>query len=546
MNQIFLPFKRWLAPPVFPNDEEKTAQARMMSTAGLYFIPVLIISAVFYIPMYATNKPAAWAIIVIVFAINSTGRYFIHRGNLTLAWLLSTTLLWLLYVALSIVSGGIFSPVLFGIVAMVVIIDIYHPTHIGMVIVVSSILIELVVTGMQLKGIVLPQLFPTSPMSTWLFFAMTLLFLLAMMNKFVGNLKESLQREHHFGQELTKTQKTLSESETRFRALSESSLASVYIIQEGRFLYVNPSLVNLFGYGPSELSGADPFVLIHPEDQDAVQKTLLALVINNENTARFDARCLRKNGETIYVEFLGSTAVLDDRPAIIGTIIDISERKKARLQIQKALLEKETLLNELYHRANNNMGLIIALLEMQASHIDDERLKTAFQAIINRIHSMKLVQQKLYQANDLSYINLKTYINDLIPLLMVSYSVSPGQILIIPEMEDVPVLVDTAIPCGLILNELISNSLKYAFPDEHPGIIRVELKKAISGDVNLCISDNGTGLPPGFDARRDAKLGLQSVFILAESQLRGNIRFSTDQGLTCKLSFKDDQYQPRV
>jgi two-component sensor histidine kinase/CheY-like chemotaxis protein len=224
----------------------------------------------------------------------------------------------------------------------------------------------------------------------------------------------------------------------------------------------------------------------------------------------------------------------------------ITERKRAEEQVKKSLAEKETLLRELYHRTKNNMAVIIALLGLQAASFEDERLQKEFVDAQNRIRSMALVHQKLYDARDLSRINLKEYISELVQLTKDSYSISPAQISVSYAMEDVFVLIDSAIPCGLIVNELISNALKHAFPAGQAGEIKVQLHRTGTGQVDLIIADNGKGVPQDFDFRLNGHLGIQNVFILVEHQLHGQVEFESHQGVTCRIRFQDTYYEARV
>jgi PAS domain S-box-containing protein len=251
-----------------------------------------------------------------------------------------------------------------------------------------------------------------------------------------------------------------------------------------------------------------------------------------------------------YKTILNSAApILDDENKIIGAVCinqDITDRKQAEEQIKKSLAEKETLLRELYHRTKNSMAVIISLLSMQSETFDDKSIVEAFTEATNRISSMALVHQKLYEAKDLSSINLKIYISELVPHMMKSFNISTGLLSLEFDMEDVFILIDTAIPCGLILNELITNSFKYAFPDNREGIFKVKLYKNESGEIELTVSDNGKGVSPGFDFRRDGHLGVQVIFALGENQLQGQVAFETEQGVACHLKFRDIFFEPRV
>lgn len=241
------------------------------------------------------------------------------------------------------------------------------------------------------------------------------------------------------------------------------------------------------------------------------------------------------------------------RKALAQARFELEERKKtarellvSEQQLKKALEEKETLLYELYHRTENNMGVICALLDLQAGYLSDKAQVTAFTDIKNRIHSMALVHQKLYQAQDLSRINLKEYITELAQLLMESYQISMGRICLVLDAEDVTVLIDTAVPCGLILNELISNVLKHAFPGNRDGEIRIRLQKISAHEILLEVSDNGVGVPASFDFKKNIGFGLRNIFIICEKQLRGSVAFSNVRGVTCRMQFRDDLYTLRV
>ena len=225
---------------------------------------------------------------------------------------------------------------------------------------------------------------------------------------------------------------------------------------------------------------------------------------------------------------------------------DVTERKRAEERIRKALSEKEILLRELYHRTKNNMSVIIALLGMQSRYFDDPRLREAFSEAQGRIRSMALVHQKLYEASDLSHVSLKDYIIDLMQLLLASHDISAEQVDLVTDMDDVPVLIDTAIPCGLVVNELLSNSLKYAFPAGRKGKIFLTLKRLPEGEVELKVGDDGVGLPAGYDVRKDGKMGLKTVFSLAENQLDAKVSFGGELPVSWCFRFADNLYHKRV
>ncbi len=222
------------------------------------------------------------------------------------------------------------------------------------------------------------------------------------------------------------------------------------------------------------------------------------------------------------------------------------KRKRGQEQIKKDLKEKEILLRELYHRTKNNMQVICSILKLQASRMEDQRVNKLFKKIETTIYSMALVHQKLLKSKDLSHLNLKDYFDSLLVLFEQSYIEPNKDISFHTDMEDINVLIDTAVLLGLIFNELISNAIKHAFPDKKSGMIKVNLHMSPQNYIVLEVSDNGVGLPKSFDIRKDINLGLETAIDLIEYQLDGKIDFKSRNGLHCKIVIKEELYQPRV
>jgi two-component sensor histidine kinase len=212
------------------------------------------------------------------------------------------------------------------------------------------------------------------------------------------------------------------------------------------------------------------------------------------------------------------------------------ERKKAQEQIKASLREKEILLKEIHHRVKNNLQIISSLLNLQAEYLKDTQTIAIFKDSQNRIQSMAIVHEKLYQSEDLATINLSDYIQDLVSNLSYSYEVNLESIVFKIDVEDVLLDIDTAIPCGLIINELISNSLKYAFPRGKSGEIWIKLKSSAKNQLRLIVSDNGMGLPENFDFNNTESLGLQLVDALT-IQLKGTIEIDRARGTKFLITF---------
>ena len=215
---------------------------------------------------------------------------------------------------------------------------------------------------------------------------------------------------------------------------------------------------------------------------------------------------------------------------------EIGERKSAEEKLRASLAEKEVLLREIHHRVKNNLQIISSLLDLQFSKTDDEETLLALRSSQDRINSMALVHEKLYRTSDISRIDFAGYVESLIGHLSGSHMTDPEQISVRMEIADVKLPIDKAIPCGLIINELVSNSLKHAFPEGRKGSVAIRLHADDRGVVTLAVADDGVGLPPGMDFRNTDSMGLQLVNMLT-SQLHGEISFSGGEGTAFTITF---------
>ena len=216
------------------------------------------------------------------------------------------------------------------------------------------------------------------------------------------------------------------------------------------------------------------------------------------------------------------------------------------LQIKASLREKEILLREIYHRTKNNMQVICSLLNLQSKYFKNEQVLKLSEETQNRIKSMAIVHEKLYQSKNLSSINLKIYIEDLTHSLFSSYLIDTNKILLKITAEDIPLTIDSAVPCGLVINEIITNSLKYAFPEGRDGEIRIDLHSRGEGLIELRIADDGISLPEDFDLKKTNTLGFQIITNLIENQLHGEIDLNLENGVEFRIKFKEQGYTVRI
>jgi two-component sensor histidine kinase len=232
-----------------------------------------------------------------------------------------------------------------------------------------------------------------------------------------------------------------------------------------------------------------------------------------------------------------------------GTALEneIVERQKAQEETKASLMEKELLLREIHHRVKNNMQIVSSLIRLQLHSIVNEKGKEILKETQNRIQAMSLIHETLYRPGNVSEILLRNYIKELAMNLFDSFGVDPERVQLQTDMEDIAIDIDTATPCGLIINELITNSLKYAFPEERAGVVSITLSKDwVTKELKLIIKDNGIGLPPDFDIKKAKSLGLILAVNLAEQQLKGKCVVNRENGTEFVIIFKEPAYEKSI
>ncbi|MBF0465996.1 MAG: response regulator [Nitrospirae bacterium] len=225
---------------------------------------------------------------------------------------------------------------------------------------------------------------------------------------------------------------------------------------------------------------------------------------------------------------------------------DITQRKLHEEKIKASLQEKTLLLREIHHRVKNNMEIISSLIELQIEDSSDKQLIGMYNEMKNRIRSMSLIHKMLYQSENLSEVNFNDYTKNLTADLINSYCIDPSMITVNINIDDVLINMDTAMPCCLIINELVTNSLKYAFTETKTGTLEISMQNVGDNMYELIVRDDGKGIPEGFDINKTSSLGLKLIRTLAEYQLGGKIEMNTSGGTEFKLRFKELQYKKRV
>lgn len=293
----------------------------------------------------------------------------------------------------------------------------------------------------------------------------------------------------------------------------------------------------MLGYIPEEMLGLNYRAYMSKETSGLMKGIFSKLYQEGKGVSRVDWEMVRRDSARKYME--ASVGLMFDnngKPAgFKGVCRDITERKFAEEEIKKSLREKEILLREVHHRVKNNMQIISSLINLQASRVKDPRINEMFKESRDRIRAMALIHEKLYQSKNLAEINFARYVESLALHLYHIYRVDTNKVRMQQKVEDVFLDINTAIPCGLIINELMSNALKHAFPNNKQGKILLKLHKNKTKH-HLVVKDTGVGFPKNFDFRNPESLGMQLINDLVD-QIGGTIELESRGGTTFKVSF---------
>jgi len=336
----------------------------------------------------------------------------------------------------------------------------------------------------------------------------------------------------------------LERSEARFRQVVElAPSAMVMVDRSGTIEMVNAQAERLFGYERSELLGQSIETLVperfragHEGSRDAYSADPKSrpMGVCREVYAR------KKDGTEFPVEIGLNLIETGAGTMVLSAIVDITERKQREERIRSALREKDILLGEIHHRVKNNLQVIDSLLDLQSAKTSDPAALELLRESQNRVRSMAQIHRTLYQSKDFGRVDFGNFLESLVPALLSSYGIRPERIAVAISSGRVLLPIDAAIPCGLAVNELISNALKHAFPAGREGEIRIDLAREDAGQVVVAVSDNGVGLPDALGMEQPATLGLQLVTLLAD-QLGGHLSIQKSKPTRFTLRFPDEK-----
>ena len=308
----------------------------------------------------------------------------------------------------------------------------------------------------------------------------------------------------------------------------------------GRYLQVNDAMSEMIGYSKAELLELTFTDITFKDDKPIGTNAIARAIAGETDRSQYEKRYVHKDGHIIWA--ITSFQLVRDREGrpdyFIGQVQNITARKEAELRLSASLNEKEVLLKEIHHRVKNNLQVISSLLDLQSDYIEIEPVKAMFQESRSRVRSMALVHEQLYQSTDLARIDFGNYINGLTIYLSRVYGHLARQVILEVDVDTVLMSVEMAVPLGLIVNELVSNALKHAFPRDNNGQILIRLKPITSKEFRLTIQDNGIGMPANMEIRHSSSLGLTIVMTLIDQLQATLTQIHTESGTCLEIVFQ--------
>lgn len=343
--------------------------------------------------------------------------------------------------------------------------------------------------------------------------------------------------------QLKETERALLESQAKLESLIDAASDLIYFKDnERKYLIINRAFEQTLGIKKEEILGRRDEEVLPPDLAAQCRQSDEEIFATRKIALREETMQIGRGRQIIFETIKSPVLAADGSIAgLVGISRDVTERKKAEVELRSLLKEKETLLREIHHRVKNNMQVISSLLSLQAQKLDDVRAREAIKECQERIRSMSLIHDKLYQQEALHRIEFSSYLRSLAAHLFHAYQVDASLIQLKIEAEKTFLNLNTAIPCGLIVNELITNALKHAFAPGQKGEIIISLNQKQNGNYLLKVKDNGRGLPPELNLKEPGTLGLEIVTILV-NQLGGRLEIKVDGGTEFQISFREQSF----
>ena len=350
---------------------------------------------------------------------------------------------------------------------------------------------------------------------------------------------------------IERQQSALKESRQKLSAhIEQTPVGAMTFDLDFRITEWNPAAERIFGYPAAEAIGHRPTDLIVPGPVQKQVENIFGSLVTTQGGTRSTNENVTKQGRCIICEWYNSvlTDIEGNVTGAASLVHNITARHEAQRKLKASLAEKDVLLREVHHRVKNNLQTIISLLRIRAGSIgpDDRNYGELITDLQNRIWSMALIHEKLYKSKDLAHISFGDYVVSLATELVASADSANKRITLKTDVDEILLELDSAIPCGMIVSELVSNSLKHAFPDITQGELMISLHAIADDEIELTAKDNGIGMPSDPEPQNNGTVGLELAKTLTEHQLGGKLRIDTANGTTHTIRFRRHGYARRV
>ncbi len=343
-------------------------------------------------------------------------------------------------------------------------------------------------------------------------------------------------------EELQKQVEERRQAEERYRTLVEVAPVAILIQTDGEIVFVNPEAVrSISGVSTDELVGKNLGDFLEPDARKISAQRTSWMLQEWKAAPPIEMRGTRLDGTPAWAQVRSAPIMYNGRPSVLGIALDITERKIAEEQLRASIKEKEVLLREIHHRVKNNLQVMASLLALQAARSPDKGEVAILREAESRIWSMAVAHETLFRSESLDMIDSGDYFSKLTEVLMGAYGIGTPRVMLTTEIDDIPLRIDSAVNCGLILNELISNCLKHAFDGRSEGSIIVRFRQINQETLELVVRDDGIGMPTDISFENSVSFGSDLVKTLV-GDLRGKVEVMSNQGTTVRISFKETDH----